>query len=155
MQMGPSEKHSWGAHCAPEKVQFFHFCNFKLYSIHGYQKSNISSMKAPMFMKFKTQVHQIVSDYQKDCHKDPCMQTRARVKKVCARILDLTSKCPQPGELRIRIFFCKPKNISFLSVSEYLTKGAHPCMWDPQKNFFKVHTVHPKIGYFFFYFFKL
>ena len=143
--MGPSEKISQGAHRSPKNGLFFHFCNFQLYSIHGSQKSNISSTKAPMFLKFKTQVHQIVSDYQKDCHKDPCMQTRARVENVCALIQDLTSKCPQPRKLRIRIFFCKPKNIFFLSVSEYLTKGAHPCMWDPQKNFFKVHTVRPKI----------
>ena len=44
----------WVAHCAPSKAPFFHFCNFKLYSIHGYQKSNISSTKPQIFVKSKT-----------------------------------------------------------------------------------------------------
>ena len=48
------------------------------------------------------------------------------------------------------LFFCIPRNLIFSIVSEYLLIGAHPCKWDLQKNFFRVCTIHPKFGYFFY-----
>ena len=49
--------------------------------------ANISTMKAPIFMKFETYIHKIVKNHQMIFRKDPCKHARTRFVNVRARVL--------------------------------------------------------------------
>ena len=49
--------------------------------------ANISTMKAPIFMKFETYIHKIVKNHQMIFRKDPCTDSRTRGVNVRVRIL--------------------------------------------------------------------
>ena len=49
--------------------------------------ANISTTKAPIFMKFETYIHKIVKSYQKIFHEDPCTHARIRGINVRTQVL--------------------------------------------------------------------
>ena len=58
-----------------------------------YYFANISTTKAPIFMKFEAFIHEIVKNYQIIFCKDPCIHTRTRGVNVCARDLSRRNAC--------------------------------------------------------------
>ena len=55
--------------------------------IRQYCFANISATKAPIFMKFETEIQKIVMNYQIKNRKDPCTYTGTRGVNVPARVL--------------------------------------------------------------------
>ena len=65
------------AYC--EKLKISTFSTFwKLMIFESqYHFANISATKARIFMKFETEAHKIVMNYQNNFHENPCIHTQA------------------------------------------------------------------------------